>query len=228
MARLLELAESSPGDRRLEAMLRLPPGAADADTDRRGRALRPGADGHSAELAGLPRREKEALQVLASIPDGATVGRVAEYSGMSPGHARRCLRRLMERGQVRREVQQIRCGYRRVPHTVWRLAHSLGEAPAMTLPVLHAKPLPPPKSIPVEFWWVFWSGHSAADIDLGDEDECLEAAGRLVACSDPTAKYWALYNLPVGVIRRLRGIRGYDSGPISRSIDAVLADRDAA
>ena len=227
MARLLERTHSPHGNGRLVELLRLPAGST-------GRAPGPVYGSPAAHEAWsprfhgmdrLPRRHSQAIQALASLTRGATAARIAEYTGMSPGHARRCMRSLESRGLVRRDRRAVLCGYGMRDLNVWSFANRDIQMAAMSLPVLRPAPQPPPESIPAAFWWAMWSGRTADRINLRDEDDCLAAAARLVACPDPAAKNWALTHLPARIIRRLRTIRGYDHGRLARSIDGALDAR---
>lgn len=223
VARLLEATGSPPGNDRLAAILRS--GAPEEEASGESHAAETGGQASISGLDRLPLRQRQAVRALAALHQGATAGRIAEYAGMTPGHARRCMKVLAERGLVRSEVQSVPCGYKMADCNVWDFATEELRMEAMRLPFLAPRPQPPPASVPVEFWWALWSEPTADRIDLTDEDDCLAAAARLVACPHPAPKNWALMALPLTVLRKLRAVRGYDRGEIAQAIDGAIAAR---
>lgn len=61
------------------------------------------------------------MGVLDYIARGATVQRVAEASRLSPGHVRRCLKSLEQRGFAQVEDKHLLIGYGLVKHRIWSL-----------------------------------------------------------------------------------------------------------
>lgn len=220
MARLLARTDHQSPQTRLADLLKRDPSADSEDCES---ASHGAAWGDEFEL--LPFRHRQAVQALAALYRGASAGRIAEYTGMTSGHARRCMKALEARGLVRCEVQAVLCGYKLVDHNIWDFATEELRMEAMRLPFLAPRPQPPPASVPVEFWWALWSEPTADRIDLTDEDDCLAAAARLVACPHPAPKNWALMALPLTVLRKLRAVRGYDRGEIAQAIDSAIAAR---
>ena len=228
MARLLEITEQPAGDGRIKALLRLPPGAAEADAEWRRSFLEP-EHRRSDPLSGLSRAERQVMGVLDYIARGATVQRVAEASRLSPGHVRRCLKSLERRGFAQIENKHLLIGYGLAKHRIWSLTRTK-ECNAATV-CLPLKPLPPddpPEAIPAEFWWLFWSGRSADQIDFSDEDDMLTAAETMISGPDAVARNWALAHLPLSALHRLRTMRGYETGDNARALDSMIQARTAA
>ena len=226
MQRLLDVAEKPAGDERLRALLRLPPGAEERDAERR-RALvvglgQPDPD---ALLAGLSHAERETLRALRVLSAGATAGRVAELLGRGAGHIRRCLSGLRDRGYARDSAQRVMCGYGAREMVIWELAKPAGWHASLMMPYLQRRPAPPPTAIPVEFWWTFWSGLDAPNVNLADDEDAFTAAENLIGSGSLPAENWALVNLPLGALRALRARPGYLEGPKSEAIDAMIACR---
>ena len=227
--RLLDLTERPAGDERLQALLAMPPDAESVDRDRRRNlAAGLGQDGPEAMLAGLSEAERDTLRALRVLACGATAGRAAELLGRDAGHVRRCLRSLQRRGYTRSGPEMVMCGYGAAEMIVWHLTDPAGQAAALMLPYLQMRPAPPPVLVPVEFWWCFWSGLSASNVNLSDPDDALMAAERLIGSGHPPAANWALFNLPLDALRRLRTRRGYEDGPDADNLDAVISHRAGA
>ena len=228
IARLLEITEQPAGDERIKALLRLPPGGAEADAEWRRSFLAP-EHRRSDPLSGMSRAERQVMGVLDYIARGATVGRVAEASGISPGHVRRCLRSLERRGYARVENKHLLVGYGLVKHRVWSLTRTEAcNAATVCLPLRQLPPDDPPKAIPAEFWWLFWSGRSADQIDFSDEDDALMAAETMIGGPDAVARNWALVHLPLSALRRLHSMRGYETGDNARALDSMIQARTTA
>ena len=66
---------------------------------------------------------------------------------------------------------------------------------------------------------------AAAGLSRACTERCLNVlrASGVVRCE--AARAWALTNLPVGALRELRAMRGYDAGPDAVSLDIAIAHR---
>ena len=212
VARVLDSTEAPAGGRRLAKLLQPAPATVqDSDPD--------------GLLDSLTCCERDTLRGLRVLNRGATAGRVAELIGRNAGHVRRCLSQLARRGYVKSAVRSVPCGYGQADMRLWELAEPEGQAAAQALPWFHAPPEPAPVAVPTELWWTFWSGISAANVNLSDPDDALMAADRLISSGDLGAMNWALVNLPVDVLRKLRSVRGYRDGPKAKDLDSVIRER---
>lgn len=225
VAHVLAVTETPAGDRRLAALLRLPPSAIDDDLEKRRRLMALIHEGSENALAGLTRCEREVLRGLRCLTLGGTPGRIAEVTGHSAGHIRRCLRNLSRRGYVKVSAQSVPCGYGQAEMHIWELTQPAGRSAALMLPQLHPPPGPSPTRVPTEFWWTFWSGISAANMNLADPSDALMTADNLIGSGDLAAQNWALVHLPLDTLRALRSITGYQDGPKAQAIDAVVRER---
>lgn len=228
IARLLEITEHPAGDERIKALLRLPPDAAEADAEWRRSFLGP-EHRRSDPLSGLSRGERQVMGVLDYIARGATVQRVAEASRLSPGHVRRCLKSLERRGFAQIENKHLLIGYGLVKQRIWSLTRTEAcNAATVCLPLRQLPPDDPPEAIPAEFWWLFWSGRRADQIDFSDEDDMLTAAETMIGGPDAVARNWALAHLPLAALRQLRTMRGYKTGDNAQALDSMIQARTAA
>ena len=174
----------------------------------------------------LTRSEKLVIGALRRRTFGATVNTVAALSGVSAGHARRCLRRIERLGWAVCETRSRLWGYKQLRLRVWRLTWS-GDCARM---LAHLPPQPakePPRiledMVPAEFWFEFWSGTPADKLRISADG--LLIAETLITGHNPTARLWALAEMPVDVLERCRRLRGCDSGPVAVHIDAAIASR---
>ena len=179
------------------------------------------------EVGSLSRAERSVVAALRRRAFGATARTVAELSGVSVGHVRRCLRRLEQLGWVVRESRSWLWGYEQTRLRVWRLTWS-GSCAEMLAFVRH-EPISEPSRfddmVPPEFWFNFWSGTPADRLRISDDG--LLIAETLIGGHDLAARQWALAELPVGVLEQCRRLRGCDSGSVAEDIDAAIAERSA-
>ena len=221
IARTLEGTGEPPGRRRLAALVARSPPTGDNAMRRWASDMEVGADAAMCMSSG----RRAVLAVLRGRLGGATAGRVAAETRLSPGHARRCLRELARGGFVKCSDRDVLWGYGTRSVRVWELDRTEQTLRALPgLPWLH--PLAgeaPPGRIPAEFWYLFWSGSSAADLRL--PDDALAVADALIGGPDPAARAWALTHLPTDALRLLRSMRGYDGAPAAAWLDATLNER---
>ena len=173
-------------------------------------------------LASGPRR---VLATLRCRMAGATAARVALDAGLSAVHARRCLRRLCDDGFVEAADEAVMWGYSPRRVRLWRLRMS--DRTLEALPQIGwlppREPLEPPKTVPAEFWYLFWSGECASRLTL--PEDAVHVADTLVGGPDEPARVWALSHLPLGALRQLRTMRGYDTGPLAQRLDSAVRER---
>ena len=118
-------------------------------------------------------------------------------------------------------------GYKQMNVRLWRLTWS-GDCAEM---LAHVRPEPLDEAprrdsdrVPPEFWlFNFWSGTPADKLTICDNS--LLIAETLINGHDPTARQWALSELPLDMLERCRQFRGCDSGRNAADIDAALAVR---
>ena len=232
VSQVLRSVVVAPGDRRLVALLAAPRRSlapCGSGTERNGRTSSsngvPMLGSSGDPLAGSPESHRRILAALRVRLNGATATLVAEDAAVSASHARRCLRRLRDDGFVRCQETHIPWGYGRRKVRLWELKLS-----KQTLDVLPRLPWRPVSDrsgdmVPPEYWWVFWSSTSAADLRLPEDS--LQIAGAMIGGPDCRARSWALTNLPVETLQTLRGMRGYDSGPIAHTLDATIRGRSS-
>ena len=202
------------GADRLAALLAAPP--------------EPAAARRAGPLAGVSAGQRRILAMLRTRAGGATPALVAAETGLSLSHVRRCLRSLRSDGLVEDAAVSVMWGYR--PHriVVWRLAMGSGRAVA-ALPLMGWAEPPaeePPTGVPGEFWWLFWSGACASELRI--PEDALHIADTLIGGPDPPARAWALEALPLGALRTLRTLAGYDAGEASRWLDFTIRERERA
>ena len=202
-----------PGEGRLGGLLAMPQRSRQA----------PVPPGGVDPLAGSPEAHRRILAALRVRFGGATAALTAKDSGVSVSHTRRCLRRLESEGFVRCRSARIPWGYRHRTVRLWELR--LTEKTLDALPRLPWRPASGEHSarVPPEYWWLFWSSTSAADLRLPADS--LQVAGTLVGGPDFRARAWALNCLPVETLAQLRTMRGYDTGDIAEMLDSAVAER---
>ena len=178
------------------------------------------------QVGSLTRSERLVIDALRRRVFGATVHTIADLSGVSTGHVRRCLRRVERLGWAVCESRSRLWGYRQLRLRVWRLTWSGSCAEMLAhLPAEPAKE--PPRGfddmVPPEFWFDFWSGTPADKLRVSTDG--LLIAETLITGHNPAARLWALAEMPVDVLARCRQLRGCDSGPIAGHIDSAIASR---
>ena len=175
----------------------------------------------------LTRCERAVVSALRRRVFGAPAPALAALSGVSAGHARRCLRGLERRGWAVCERRARPWGYKQMHLRLWRLTWS-GECAEMLAHVHPERLNEPPRHdsdrVPPEFWlFNFWSGTPADKLTISANG--LLIAEAMITGHDPAARQWALGELPRDVLEQCRQLRGCDSGPNAADIDAALAVR---
>ena len=197
---------------------------------------------------GMARSEKAVLSLLRLWPAGATAGALARQLEISGSSARRGLRAAQARGYAVAAPTIIpwRRGHRRV--VLWRLgggAAVAGLLPYLPLPAHARRPVGQCRSVPPQFWRLFWSGTDPAEAQL--PRDFLMVGGRLLGSFDPAAQGWVLSRftdeqlveclglypdpeseIPSLIRRELasRGATGFDREPLNRR--AASFDRQPA
>ena len=240
--RIAALLDTAPGidpDARLRGLLAAPPPlprrsrTSPAAPPHRSAAGSPVPLGTPARLVAQSRAltngERRVVNALRHRPFGATARAVAGLSGVSVGHARRCLRRLERLGVARVDIQARSWGYSQLRRRLWRLDYSGNSRCAQMLGLLARSPVRAAATdddmVPAEFWFCFWSGTPADQLRISTDG--LLIAETLVGGHHPAARLWALNTLPAEVLRRCRSLRGCDTGKNAAAIDAALASRRA-
>ena len=159
------------------------------------------------QVGSLTRSERLVSDALRRRVFGATVHTIADLSGVSTGHVRRCLRRVERLGWPVCESRSRLWGYRQL--RVWRLTWS-GSCAEM-LAHLPAEPAQePPRGfddmVPPEFWFDFWSGTPADKLRVSTDG--LLIAETLITGHNPAARLWALAEMPVDILARCRQLPG--------------------
>lgn len=196
----------------------------------------------------MARSEQAVLSLLRLWPAGATVGALARQLEISESSARRGLRAAEARGyaEAARTVVGWHRGHRRV--VLWRLgggAAVAGLLPYLPLPAHARHPVGQGRSVPPQFWRLFWSGTDPAEAQL--PHDFLMVGGRLLGSFDPAAQGWVLSRftddqlvgclglypdpdseIPTLIRRELasRGAAGFDPEPLNRG--AASIDRQPA
>ena len=155
---------------------------------------------------------------------GAAAEDISAGAGLSMTRTERSLNVLSASGVVRCEETRVLWGFGSVVACLWSL--SLSEACVdllVRLPWQDPPPSAPPERVPPQFWWLFSSGTHPAELRL--PQDAVTVAGRMFDGADPAARAWALTELPVGALRELRAMRGYDAGPDAVSLDTAIAYR---
>ena len=216
VSRVLRVVDARPGKSRLVGLLAAPSACPQAS------APRSGVD----PLAGSPESHRRILAALRVRLAGATAALTAQDCGLSVSHTRRCLRRLESEGFVRCRDARIPWGYRHRSVRLWELR--LTERTLDALPRLPWHPAACHRGdrVPPEYWWLFWSSTSAADLRLPDDS--LQIAETLIGGPNVRARAWALNCLPVGTLAELRTMRGYDTGTVAETLDAAVRERSRA
>lgn len=197
---------------------------------------------------GMARSEKAVLSLLRLWPAGATVGALARQLEISESSARRGLRAAEARGYAAAAPTVVgwHRGHRRV--VLWRLgggAAVAGLLPYLPLPAHARHPVGQGRSVPPQFWRLFWSGTDPAEVRL--PRDFLMIGGRLLGSFDPAAQGWVLSRftddqlvgclglypdpdseIPTLIRRELasRGAAGFDPEPLNRG--AASIDRQPA
>lgn len=172
------------------------------------------------------RGAKEVLNALRQRPNGATVRKVAEITGISERHTRRVLHRLAEAGLARERDGLVRDGHRLAPKRLWELTYSpscvrlLGHLPRQRAPM--SAP-PDSDTVPPQFWSLFWSGAEGAEVSLARDE--LHIAGTLIGNRDLSAEAWALQSVSSETLEVLANSRGYDAGDTGSLIRSELRSR---
>ena len=217
----LEMTERPPGESRLAALLTQHHDPTEAMRARLPATLDP-ADN---PIADLTSGQRAVMAVLRNRIRGTAVEQVAETSGLTVEHATSCLETLAARGYARCEDTSVPWGYGSLVIPLWSL--DLTEECVLALGFLPRQPEPIdyscPKKVPAEFWWLFWSGSQGGDLTL--PRDAFFVACTLLDGPDRAAREWALRCLPVESLRRCRGMRGYDVGPLASGIDAAIEER---
>lgn len=225
IARVLELSEMPPGEGRLRRLLEMPRDAESVINDR----LPIHLDAADNPISSMTDGERLVMQILRALYRGATLSRIVEESKLSKAHASRCLESLVQRGYITQKTTRVSLGYSSTQTAVWSLAGTQECMDAIVY--LPWRPLSPENRtdrIPMEFWWVFWSGTSAGDLDLADERDALFAADSMIGGPDALARYWALQYLPLEALKTLRTLRGYDEGEIAKTLRSTVHCRELA
>ena len=214
----------APGDRRLAALLKAPRRSHGRRTPKPTGAME--LITRRDPLAGSPESHRRILAALRARHNGATAALVAEDAEVSVSHARRCLRLLRDKGFVRCKDVNIPWGYRHSMVRLWELKLTTRTLDA--LPRLPWRPVsdPPHGGVPPEYWWLFWSGTSAADLRLPEDS--LQIADALIGGPSFRARRWALAHLPVEALQELRTMRGYDTGELADALDSAVCERSRA
>lgn len=176
-------------------------------------------------LDGLAPGPRRVLATLRCRIAGATAARVAVDAGLSSVHTRRCLRRLRDDGFVETQEVVVMWGYSPRCVRLWKLKMSGRTLDA--LPQIGwrppSQPSGPPRTVPPEFWSLFWSGECASQLTL--PEDAVHVADTLVGGPFEPARTWALQYLPLDALRTLRSMRGYDTGPLASRLDAAIRTR---
>lgn len=170
---------------------------------------------------GITESEVLVLTALRSYLNGADSAVVADAAGLTRRHTQRVLRSLESDGYTDSAPTEMpwKHGTRRVLR--WRLAVP-GPCDDLRphLPVMHwRRRARCPEALPPQFWHLFWSGPSPADIRL-PRDAPLVANrllnGRLL---DFDARRWALRCLPLDALEAQTGIPG-----CPKSVELAVAE----
>lgn len=175
-------------------------------------------------LHAVSEGSRRVLATLRSRFGGASAGLIATETQLSPAHTRRCLRRLQIEGFVERYDTVIMWGYKPRRVRVWQLAMT-GRTIA-ALPLIGWRSSPPVRAerVPPQFWHLFWSGEAASELTVAHD--ALHIADTLIGGHNAAARTWALHNLPVATLRKLRTMRGYTTGPAAARLDTAIRRRD--
>ena len=178
----------------------------------------------------LGAAEARILNVLRTKLLGADAGLIASLSGVSAGHARRCLERLAGRGLVERLDPLLGLNGSRRPRSgpsrradparsgapgrngsrrsgLWRLAAGAARHIQELPPLAPAESLDEDHDrIPEEFWDCFWSGTPARDLRVGADG--LYIAEALINGRDLHARAWALKHIAGRCSQRVPQAKG--------------------
>lgn len=178
-------------------------------------------------LGDVPEGGRAVLALLRRRIGGATAECIAAESGLGLPTTERHLAALRGLEFVRCEERRVLWGYGTVVARLWEL--SLSERCVGALAHLEWQqptPVPAPQVVPPQFWSLFQSGTHPADLRL--PRDAVAVAGRMLDSADLAARAWALSNLPIGALRELRSLRGYDGGPNATSLDIAITCRPDA
>ena len=119
------------------------------------------------ELRSKPYSEKAVLTVVTAISRGAPAVVIANITGLSYGHTRRCLYKLRSQSFVRQVTENVDHYYDLVTMKLWKPMIADRWIVAFPhLPTLVSEPYtPPPARLPPDLWCYFWSGMDPADLD---------------------------------------------------------------
>lgn len=173
----------------------------------------------------LSRCERRIVNALRHRPCGTILHGVATLSGVSSGHARRCLHRLAGFGVAHSRTRQCQWGYGAVTRRLWALTYNAACADviaALRMEPPDRQPDSRPRTVPPRFWSSFWSTPAQ---DLRTDQHALLIAQTLVAGPDPAAALWALACLPVAALDECRRLHGFGAGAAADSLDAFIASR---
>lgn len=221
VSRVLRSLPAPPGDALVAALVSSP--------DRFGANHPMRSAGRVDPLADSPEAHRLILSALRVRLDGAPASFLAKKTGLSASYTRKCLRQLEYAGFVRRELTHIRWGYGRRKVCIWGLATNSQTIAALPrLPPTQPDPseVQEPTRVPPEYWNVFWSGMSAADLRL--PEDALYIADTMIGGSSFRARNWALTHLPVETLQQLRTMRGYDTETISIQLNETIRVRSRA
>lgn len=178
---------------------------------------------------GMARSEKAVLSLLRLWPAGATAGALARQLEISESSARRGLRAAQTRGYAvaARTVVPWYRSHRRV--VLWRLgggAAVAGLLPYLPLPAHARHPVDQGRSVPPQFWRLFWSGTDPAEAQL--PRDFLMVGGRLLGSFDPAAQGWVLSRFTDEQLVGCLGLYPDPESEIPSLIRRELASRGAA
>ena len=168
------------------------------------------------------------LGVLRDRPRGIPERGIAVLLELSEHRVRQDLEALADQGFARCANEHVTWGCDLIEVLLWHidLTQQCVEALAFLPPRRPREEVSCPTRVPAEFWPMFWSGSRGSDAVLPRDS--FNVACELLDCPDRAAQTWALRYLPLDVLERCRGIRGYDSGEIASALDGAIALRQQA
>ena len=217
----LEMTEEPPGESRLTALINQHHDPVEAMRARLPATLCP----EDNPIVDLTRGQRAMMGALRNRIRGAEAEQIADTTGLSKEHTRSCLAALAERGYARCEDTSIPWGYGSLTVLLWFLDPTeecllaLAFLPRRIERADHTCP----KRVPPEFWGGFWSGSQGGEMRL--PEDAFHVAGALLDGPDRAAREWALRCLPVDVLKRCLGMRGYNEGALGSAIEAAITER---
>ena len=203
---------AAPGEPRLAALLRTRHHA-------RGKPVSVAAGARA-----MPAGQRRVFSFLRRRIAGAALAEIAEGSGLSQRHTRRCLQALEAARIARCEPSRILWGYGTVVERLWSL--DMTPQCVALMAVLPAPRSDPPDQaparVPPQFWSCFQSGTHPAELRLPTDS--LTVAAQMLDSADLAARSWALSHTPVEALAELRSGRGYNDA-VKTSLDTAIADR---